>query len=106
MTYPGWAGVVGPPPATTTGGQVRQSRAGKPAGGYTTTVLDAMGSYAPAWGITAEGVTVEQEMAANPHEIEKGNFELPASEGGTKQFGVDESDPAFVNNADPGYHGD
>ena len=105
MTYPGWEGVVGPAPLSTIGWQVRQSRAG----GYPpsrVTVLDAMGTSAPAWGITAEGVTVEQEMAADPHEIEKGNFELPASEGGTKQFGVDESDPAFVNNADPGYHGD
>src|ERR1700693_4609872 len=76
MTYPGWWGVVGPPPSSTVGWQVRQSRAGKPAGGHTTTVIDSMGTNAPASAITAAANTVAEEVTDNPHPIEAENFEL------------------------------
>jgi hypothetical protein len=98
MTFPGVEGVVGPGWLSTTGFQVRQSRAGAYPGGETfSTVLDSMGPNAPAWGVTAAAVTVEQEAAADPHPIEQQNFELDF-----KQY----NNPAGHGNADPGYTGE
>lgn len=106
MTFPGVEGVVGPPPYTNIGQQIRQSTAGSyPGSASYTTVIDAMGSNAPTLAKTAEEVTVMEEYAADPHPIEKDNFELPLAEGGTQQFGVDDTDPSyFDDNADPAEH--
>lgn len=80
MVYPGLPGQSGPPPASATGHQVRQSTAGSYPGGATwTNVFDSMGEHAPADGVAAAGVTVEEEMAANPHAIEAENFEADAN---------------------------
>lgn len=108
MTFPGVEGVVGPGWVSTTGFQVRQSRAGQyPGTQGATSVLDAMGTHAPAWGVTAAAVTVAEEVTAEPHPIEKDNFELPTAYGGTDQFGVDQTSPSFFDNdADPGYTGE
>lgn len=100
MTFPGVQGIRGPSSLMTpTGQQIRQSTAGSYPGGSTwTTVLDAMGSNAPAWGITAKHVTVMQEYAQLPRPMALENFELPLSEGGVDQFGVDQTSPSvFVD---------
>lgn len=73
MVYPGLPGQVGPPPATTVGWQVRQSRAGRVAG---TTAIDAMGANAPSSAVTALTVNAAEEYLDNPHPIEGENFEL------------------------------
>lgn len=77
MTFPGVQGVQGPGWLSSVGFPVRQSRAGAYPGGESfVSVLDSMGSNAPAWGVAAQNVTVMQEMAADPHQIEAENFEL------------------------------
>lgn len=108
MTFPGVEGVVGPGWLSTVGFQVRQSRAGQyPGTQGATDVIHAMGSYAPAWAITAEAVTVAEEVAADPHPIEEDNFEEGVSEGGIDQFGVDQDEPSyFDDDAVPGYTGE
>jgi len=110
MTYPGFSGQPAPGVfwISKTGFQIRQSKAG----GYpgypdTQGVLDSMGPNAPAWGVEAAAITGMARYAADPHPIEHGNFELPDAEGGTKQFGVDPTEPSeFIDNADPGYTGE
>jgi hypothetical protein len=108
MTCPGVEGVVGPPPLTATGQQIRQSTAGGYPGNRSwTTVIDAMGSHAPAWAKTAEAVTTMDEYNAEPHPIEKDNFEEGVSEGGIDQFGVDQDNPSHFDDeaVDPTFPG-
>ena len=96
MVYPGLPGQVGPPPASATGHQVRQSTAGSYPGGATyTNVFDAMGSHAPAAGVAAAAGTVAEEVADNPHPIEAENFEADES----SPFAFD-PDPDFGQNSD------
>lgn len=78
MVYPGLPGQVGPrgPLANHKAQQIRQSTAGSYPGGKTyTTVIDAMGSNAPAAAIAAQEVTVLEEVADDPFTIEGENFE-------------------------------
>lgn len=107
MTFPGVEGIKGPGWLSTTGFQVRQSRAGQyPGTQGATSVVAAMGTHAPAWAVTAAALTVAEEVQDEPHPIEEDDFELPTAYGGTQQFGVDQSAPSdFENNADPGYTG-
>jgi len=71
------------------------------------TVLDSMGSNAPAWGIAAENITVMDEYAIDPHPMSHDNFEEGVNEGGIDQFGVDQDSPSqFNNDAAPGYTGE
>jgi hypothetical protein len=77
VTYPGYGGQVGPPPSSTVGWQVRQSTAGSyPGSASFTTVVDAMGTHAPASAVTAAAGTVAEEVQDNPHPIEAENIEL------------------------------
>jgi hypothetical protein len=93
MVYPGLFG-QGPlaPPANHKGQQVRQSTAGSYPGGQSyTTVFDAMGTNVPdSLAIPAEKITVEQEVAADPHPIEAQNFE--SGPGGFDAQGTDTAD--------------
>jgi hypothetical protein len=79
MVYPGLPGQVGPtgaPLANHKAQQIRQSTAGSYPGGKTyTTVIDAMGSNAPAAAIVAQQVTVPEEVTDEPFTIEGENFE-------------------------------
>lgn len=104
MTFPGVPGITGKGVLglTAVGQQIRQSFAGTTSGVHAFgNVVNAMGSHAPAWATTAAAVTVMEEYAAEPHPIEMENFELPASEGGIDQFGVDQTDPShFDDNPD------
>ena len=85
MVYPGFPGQIGPPPLTAVGQQIRQSTAGSYPGGQTyTTVVDAMGSNAPAKAITAEANTVGEEVTDDPHPIEAQDFELDFDQQGDK----------------------
>jgi hypothetical protein len=95
MVYPGLPGQVGPtgaPLPNSKGQQIRQSRAGSfPGGESWTTVLDAMGTNVPdTLAIPAEELTVEQEVAADPHPIEAQNFE--AGVGGFDGQGTNTAD--------------
>jgi hypothetical protein len=98
MTFPGVQGITGRGVLglTPIGQQVRQSRAGQALGNpYAKTVLTSMGSFAPAWGVTALAVNAREEAIDSPHTIEKDNFELSESRGGKFQFGVDPTDPSY-----------
>jgi len=80
MTYPGLPGQIGPPPTSTVGWQVRQSRAGAYPGGNGTTyttVIDTMDGYASALAVAASKVTVIGERSAFPFPISADNFQLP-----------------------------
>lgn len=107
MSYPG-GGTRGVFWISKTGFQIRQSKAG----GYpgypdTQGVLDSMGPNAPEWGVAAAAITGMDRYATDPHPIEQDNFELPDAEGGTRQFGVDQTSPSDPgDNADPGYTGE
>lgn len=86
MVYPGLPGQIGPsgPLANHKAQQIRQSTAGSYPGGKTyTTVIDAMGSNAPASAVAAQQVTVRQEVIEEPHPIEEDNFEGQAWETAT-----------------------
>ena len=95
MTYPGLGYQKGPPPQTAVGQQVRQSRAGEYPGFYSVlggrwvNAFHGMGTHAPAAGVTAETLTVEQEMTAFPFAIEQDDFEKGSALGGTEQGGYD-----------------
>jgi hypothetical protein len=107
MTFPGVQGIVGPGWLSTTGFQIRQSKAGMYPGTAGSlrmagarnhqTVLDSMGSFAPAWGMAAEAITVMDEYAADPHPMAKQNFELDFD-----QY----NNPPGTGDADPGYTGE
>lgn len=107
MTFPGVEGVKGPGWLSTTGFQVRQNRAGQyPGTQGATDVVHAMGPNAPAWAVTADAVTVEDEVAADPHPIEAENFEATPEEGGVDHFGADQAGGKFDDDAVPGYEGE
>jgi hypothetical protein len=108
MTYPGIEGQRGVFWINPQAFQVRQSFAGGyPGSPHYQSVVNSWGSYAPAWAVTAAANTPVEEAQDDPHPIEQDNFELPNTEGGTKQFGVDPTSPSeFIDNADPGYTGE
>lgn len=66
--YPGLVEVG--PPRSTVGWQVRQSKAGRP--GKDKTVVDSMGTTAPALAVAAQAITVLQMAAEAPFSIEQG----------------------------------
>lgn len=110
MTYPGIEGQQGVFWINPKAFQVRQSFAGGyPGSPHYQSVVNSWGPFAPAWAVTAAADTVAEEAQDEPHPIEQDNFELPDAEGGTQQFGVDQTSPSeFDNQADTnaGYTGE
>jgi len=124
MTFPGVEGVKGPGWLSTTGFQIRQSRAGAQPGHAVATsagvnvpsvsVLDSMGLFAPNLAEPNPPITAISEYQHDPQAIEKDNFELSQSSANRLevqdyQFGVGAATPDTFNNAadaDPTYSGE
>lgn len=108
MTMPGVPGVRGPGWLSTTAFQVRQSFAGGyPGTSHYQSVVNSWGEFAPDSAVAAANVTAAFEHIVDPHPIQADDFELPNAEGGTQQFGVDQTSPSDLSdNADPGYTGE
>jgi len=115
MTFPGVEGIKGPGWLSTTGFQIRQSRAGAQPGHAVATsagvnvpsvsVLDSMGLFAPNLAEPNPPITAISEYQHDPQAIEKDN-RLEVQD---YQFGVGAATPDTFNNAadaDPTYSGE